>query len=652
MNLCDFISAPVADEYEDDDDTYNSGDEFSLGSLDITSSEEINFDEIDADLKRFQEDDMVQKSLSRGVDLRQYARETERELRELTNDSIQDYMDQIDEVAVLNDEIDICDKTLERMQQMLQTFQSRLGGISDDIKHLQDDSLSMNIKLKNRRAVEARLQTFLEGIVVPPALVVSVCDSEVNEAYVESLQILNDKLKYASSGEDKPQQLMAHNDTVDALVRSGSGSGSGSGSSGGSSGGSGETKGSGKEDGDGGSSRSGTSTTTSGTLTEMFTLGVAARDTNAAQEVLPLLEMMRSKAVAKVRDFLLARITSLRKGKTNVQMTQQMLLKFRYLNYFLKMHAPTVADEVKTMYESAMSKVLLALFKAYHQQLSKLMAKLDDKKSVFATVPPRSSGGSSGGSSSSSSSSSSGGESKKSSKSSKSNQQPKLSNPVLGVFEIGTRHEILEELDNPPIVMHIAQKESMKYLYEHIFRSVQKHLSDSAANDFTFLVDFFHARSHEMFNNIYTKTLALCLENIEHYLATTMDSIAVLIIIRINQHLRSVMQRRCCPCLDPYLDRVDLLLWPKLKIILDKNVISLKNVSAHKLGPLEFHVHFITQRYAHFSSAVALLHREGAQFGGMTDANFMIKVRELRTNVLDVLKKLSDLHQNEKARTM
>ena len=40
--------------------------------------------------------------------------------------------------------------------------------------------------------------------------------------------------------------------------------------------------------------------------------------------------------------------------------------------------------------------------------------------------------------------------------------------------------------------MHIAQKESMKYLYEHIFRSVQKHLSDSAANDFTFLEIHYH----------------------------------------------------------------------------------------------------------------------------------------------------------------
>ena len=66
----------------------------------------------------------------------------------------------------------------------------------------------MNIKLKNRRAVEARLQTFLEGIVVPPTLIVSICENDVNEEYVESLKILNDKLKYASSGENKKQRFV------------------------------------------------------------------------------------------------------------------------------------------------------------------------------------------------------------------------------------------------------------------------------------------------------------------------------------------------------------------------------------------------------------------------------------------------------------
>jgi hypothetical protein len=62
------------------------GDDFKLDldldSLNITS-EEIDFDEIDDDLERFQEDDMVKSALQRGVDLRKYAQELAEQLKEV-----------------------------------------------------------------------------------------------------------------------------------------------------------------------------------------------------------------------------------------------------------------------------------------------------------------------------------------------------------------------------------------------------------------------------------------------------------------------------------------------------------------------------------------------------------------------------------------
>jgi hypothetical protein len=45
--------------------------------------EDINFEEIDDDLAAFQEDDMVQQALHRGVDLKKYAKELEKELKEV-----------------------------------------------------------------------------------------------------------------------------------------------------------------------------------------------------------------------------------------------------------------------------------------------------------------------------------------------------------------------------------------------------------------------------------------------------------------------------------------------------------------------------------------------------------------------------------------
>lgn len=69
-----------------DEDT-NGGDfklDLDLDTLNLTS-EEIDFDEIDDDLERFQEDEMVKAALQRGVDLRKYGQELETQLKEVTS---------------------------------------------------------------------------------------------------------------------------------------------------------------------------------------------------------------------------------------------------------------------------------------------------------------------------------------------------------------------------------------------------------------------------------------------------------------------------------------------------------------------------------------------------------------------------------------
>ena len=48
---------------------------------------DIDFDEIEQDLERFQEDETVQQALQRGVDLKKYGRELEKDLKEVINSS-------------------------------------------------------------------------------------------------------------------------------------------------------------------------------------------------------------------------------------------------------------------------------------------------------------------------------------------------------------------------------------------------------------------------------------------------------------------------------------------------------------------------------------------------------------------------------------
>ncbi len=46
----------------------------------------------------------------------------------------------------------------------------------------------------------------------------------------------------------------------------------------------------------------------------------------------------------------------------------------------------------------------------------------------------------------------------------------------------------------------------------------------------------------------------------------THDMIGLLLMVRINYQHRLIMNRRRIPCLDGYLDRVNLVLWPRFKV--------------------------------------------------------------------------------------
>ena len=85
--------------------------------------DDINFDEIHDDLKRFQQDKVVSRALSEGVDLRQYARKIDVDLDDLVVASVADYIQEADHVAELYTEIQHCDGILEKMQTMLSGFQ-------------------------------------------------------------------------------------------------------------------------------------------------------------------------------------------------------------------------------------------------------------------------------------------------------------------------------------------------------------------------------------------------------------------------------------------------------------------------------------------------------------------------------------------------
>jgi septal ring factor EnvC (AmiA/AmiB activator) len=132
---------------------------------------------IDEDLRSFEQDDMVKAALAKGVDLRQYAKSVDDELRQVERDSIVDYIHEAEELATLHTQIKQCDSILDNMESMLSGFQGDLANISKEIKNLQDESISINIRLRNRKAVEGNVRADRPTDPRPPSLPARECRS-------------------------------------------------------------------------------------------------------------------------------------------------------------------------------------------------------------------------------------------------------------------------------------------------------------------------------------------------------------------------------------------------------------------------------------------------------------------------------------------
>lgn len=80
-------------------------------------------------------------------------------------------MSQAKQLVSLYRDIHSCDSILEKMESLLNGFQSDLGQLSVEIKTLQDQSCTMGVKLKNRLTVKQQLGQVLEGVIVPPEVI-------------------------------------------------------------------------------------------------------------------------------------------------------------------------------------------------------------------------------------------------------------------------------------------------------------------------------------------------------------------------------------------------------------------------------------------------------------------------------------------------
>ncbi|KAK8943584.1 hypothetical protein KSP40_PGU009846 [Platanthera guangdongensis] len=511
----------------------------------ITVSDDVSLEGLQEELEDCKYDDEIANILSRGTKLREYAKGVENNVRQVELDAIQEYIKESDNLVLLHDQIRDCDNILSQMESLLSGFQAEIGSISSDIRSLQEKSMDMGLKLKNRKTAESKLSKFVEDIIVPPRMIDIIFDSEVNDEYLKTLEMLSKKLNFVED---------------DSMIKA----------------------------------------------------------SKALKDVQPELERLRQKSVSKVFEFMVQKLYALRRPKTNIQILQQnVLLKYKYVILFLKEHGKDIYTEVRTAYIDTMNKVLSAHFRVYMQAMEKMQLDIASSTDLIG-IETRSTG-------------------------IFSRARETIKNRS-SVFSLGERINILKEIDQPALIPHIAEANSQKYPYEVLFRSLHKLLIDTATSEYLFCDAFFGEDS--IFYEIFAGPFAVIDEHFNTVLPNCYDAIGIMLMIRIVHQHQLIMFRRRIPCLDAYLDKVNISLWPRFKMIFDMHLNSLRYANLKSLWEDDVHPHYVMRRYAEFTASLVHLNVE---YG---DGQLDLNLERLRMAVEDLLSKLAKMFAKPKLQTI
>lgn len=205
-----------------------------------------------------------------------------------------------------------------------------------------------------------------------------------------------------------------------------------------------------------------------------------------------------------------------------------------------------------------------------------------------------------------------------------------------GFFELGDRLvDSSRRIHESPLVPSDSRRG--KETFETIFSSISRLLVDTAAHEYLFCMNFWQSEGPRVFQDVFTPIFEFVQGSLAASLQDQNDVIALLLCININQQNFLLMTKRRNPALDGHFDAVNLLLWPRVKLMLDrhlKSVVDLggmeeesRQTSAHrkdKLMPL-------TRRYAAMMASVLVI----MEF--ITDGSISLNIEQLRYAVLNHL---------------
>lgn len=348
-----------------------------------------------------------------------------------------------------------------------------------------------------------------------------------------------------------------------------------------------------------------------------------------------------TKAVERIRDFLVAQIKALRSPNINAQIIQQHnFLKYQDLFTFLHKHHSVLAEEICLAYNNTMRWYYTAQFTRYCRALEKIKLHVLDKNDVLGHED------------------------------SSRARASKPAGPPHDAFNLGRRVDPLRSGSQAALPAHVAEEDgSVTYHYLEVpFRSFSLALVDNATAEYTFQTRFFSpglslAAVARNFSYVFEPTLAVGQALTKHLASETYDALGLLMAIRINQQAAFSLQRRRVPVLDGYVNATNMSLWPRLQLVMDhhcESVRALTNAlpsrpsgsgggSAASAAP-----HVVTQRFGQLLHGILTLSSGGggtgaagnstpttAESGAGDDEPVIASLRRLRAEVEAFLTRLS-----------
>jgi len=132
-------------------------------------------------------------------------------------------------------------------------------------------------------------------------------------------------------------------------------------------------------------------------------------------------------------------------------------------------------------------------------------------------------------------------------------------------------------------------------------------LMDNASSEYLYLWEFFVGKAEQtmaLFNTVFDPTLTFALNIVKESALGSFDALSILLCIRMTTEHQKVMQHRRAPCLDNFLNQLQLTLWPRFQQLMDRHIQSVQGTGN---SANDAQAHLIARRYGEFATSILTL---------------------------------------------